>query len=93
MLHPSQAFQTFKHPYMGYDKRARKGANSKNSGITAGSFGVVGLVFALQFFADVPKVRTDIMQKLPLIGDYFIRDLPPSDNVSILLSPPSCAFG
>lgn len=32
------------------------------SGITAGSFGVVGGVFVLFFFADVPKVRTDIMQ-------------------------------
>lgn len=33
-----------------------------HSGITAGSFGVVAGVFALFFFADVPKVRTDIMQ-------------------------------
>ena len=35
-----------------------------NSGITAASFGVVGAVFALQFFSDVPKVRTDICQVL-----------------------------
>ncbi|KAL8756149.1 MAG: hypothetical protein Q9184_004591 [Pyrenodesmia sp. 2 TL-2023] len=47
-------------------------------------FGVAGIVFALQFFADVPKVRTDIMQKLPLVGDYFIREIPPSDNVPFL---------
>ena len=32
------------------------------SGITAASFGVVGAVFALQFFSDVPKVRNDICQ-------------------------------
>ena len=32
------------------------------SGITAGSFGVVAGIFLLQFFSDVPKVRTDIMQ-------------------------------
>ncbi|KAL6717263.1 hypothetical protein ACLMJK_005178 [Lecanora helva] len=49
-------------------------------GITAGSFGVVGMIFALQFFSDVPKVKTDICQKLPIIGDYFIKDIPPSDN-------------
>ncbi|KAL8677632.1 MAG: hypothetical protein Q9186_005967, partial [Xanthomendoza sp. 1 TL-2023] len=69
-------------------------------GITAGSFGVVGATFVLFFFADVPKVRTDIMQvslhltthfvcgarniddeqKLPLVGDYFVREIPPSDN-------------
>ena len=34
----------------------------KNSGITAGSFGFAGLMFALQFFSEVPKVRKDIMQ-------------------------------
>ena len=33
-----------------------------NSGITLGSFGVVGAIFALQFFAEVPKVRNDILQ-------------------------------
>ncbi|KAL8831006.1 MAG: hypothetical protein Q9170_005491 [Blastenia crenularia] len=64
-------YQAYKSPY---------GPN----GITAGSFGVVALVAVLQFGADVPKVRTDIMQKLPLVGDYFIRETPPSDNVSIL---------
>lgn len=32
------------------------------SGITAGSFGVVALIFGLQFFAEVPKVRKDILQ-------------------------------
>lgn len=76
------------------------------SGITAGSFGVVGGVFVLFFFADVPKVRRDIMQvgrllllcfprgitfpdnqqKLPVVGDYFVREIPPSDNVSISCS-------
>ncbi|KAL8964189.1 MAG: hypothetical protein Q9197_006995, partial [Variospora fuerteventurae] len=60
-------YRTYKSPY---------GPNA----MTAGSFGVVGAVFALQFFADVPKVRTDIMQKLPVVGDYFIREIPPSDN-------------
>ncbi len=85
----------------GYGRMADIGLRS---GITAGSFGVVGAVFALFFFADVPKVRTDIMQvghsfphspsnlycisngkqKLPLVGDYFVREIPPSDNVSIL---------
>ena len=24
-------------------------------------------------------------QKLPVVGDYFVRDIPPSDNVSALL--------
>lgn len=33
--------------------------------------------------------RTALMrlveQKLPVVGDYFVRDIPPSDNVSALL--------
>ena len=35
---------------------------AQNSGITAGSFAVVGGIFALQFFSEVPKVRNDILQ-------------------------------
>ena len=34
----------------------------RSSAKTGAAFGVVGGVFALFFFADVPKVRTDIMQ-------------------------------
>ncbi|MCJ1295078.1 hypothetical protein MMC34_006639 [Xylographa carneopallida] len=50
------------------------------SGITAGSFGAVAGIFALFFFSDVPKVRKDIMQKIPIIGDQFDKSVPPSDN-------------
>ncbi|KAL8810028.1 MAG: hypothetical protein Q9223_007837 [Gallowayella weberi] len=67
------------------DYKAYKSPHGPN-GITAGSFGVVGATFVLFFFADLPKVRTDIMQKLPVVGDYFVREIPPSDNVSILIS-------
>ncbi|MCJ1318237.1 hypothetical protein MMC15_003565 [Xylographa vitiligo] len=49
-------------------------------GITAGSFGAVAGIFALFFFSDVPKVRKDIMQKIPIIGDQFDKSVPPSDN-------------
>ncbi|KAL8685952.1 MAG: hypothetical protein Q9218_007444 [Villophora microphyllina] len=50
------------------------------SGITVGSFGVVAATGLLFFFSDVPKVRTDIMQKLPIIGDHFVKEIPPEDN-------------
>lgn len=39
-----------------------QGADDLYSGITAGGFGLAGALFALQFFAEVPKVRTDICQ-------------------------------
>ncbi|KAI4108689.1 MAG: hypothetical protein L6R37_000853 [Teloschistes peruensis] len=61
------------------DYKAYKSPYGPN-GITAGSFGIVGATFLLFFFSDVPKVRTDIMQKLPIIGDHFIKEIPPEDN-------------
>lgn len=41
-----------------------------------GALGVAGIFFA----SDVPKVRTDIMQKLPFVGSYFIKEIAPEDN-------------
>jgi hypothetical protein len=51
-----------------------------SSGMTAGSFGAVAGIFALFFFAEVPKVRTDIMQKVPILGSYFVVEIAPEDN-------------
>ncbi|PSK57921.1 hypothetical protein B9Z65_9123 [Elsinoe australis] len=49
-------------------------------GLQAGAFGAVAGFFALFFFGDVPKVRNDIMAKLPFIGSYYVREIPPEDN-------------
>lgn len=57
---------------------------SMSKAMTYGSilagFGVSAGIFALFFFAEIPKVRNDIMSKMPLIGDYFVREVPPEDN-------------
>ena len=37
-----------------------------NRGTTLAGFGVAGVIFGLQFFAEVPKVRKDILQVRPL---------------------------
>ncbi|CAL3969874.1 unnamed protein product [Diplocarpon coronariae] len=50
-------------------------------GATLGAFGGVAGVFAIFFFAEVPKVRNDIMVKIPIIGQHFIKEIPASDNV------------
>jgi hypothetical protein len=50
------------------------------SGTTAAGFGAVAGIFALFFFADVPKVRKDIMQKIPFIGNHFVKEIAPEDN-------------
>lgn len=48
-------------------------------GIAAG-FGASAGIFAIFFFAEIPKVRNDILIKVPIIGPYFIREIPPEDN-------------
>ena len=45
----------------------------------AGFAGVAG-IFALFFFDGVPKVRKDILQKIPFIGDFWVHEVPPEDN-------------
>ncbi|KAF2003000.1 hypothetical protein P154DRAFT_108549 [Amniculicola lignicola CBS 123094] len=49
-------------------------------GTLAGGFGGVAGFFALWFFAEVPRVSKDIMQKVPVLGDYFVKTIPPEDN-------------
>lgn len=46
----------------------------------ASGYGVAAGVFVLFFFGDIPRVRKDILQKLPVFGDYFVREIPPEDN-------------
>lgn len=52
---------------------------SYSGGIAAG-FGATAGIFALFFFGEIPKIRKDILTKLPVVGDYFIREVPPEDN-------------
>ncbi|KAL1306550.1 hypothetical protein AAFC00_005240 [Neodothiora populina] len=49
-------------------------------GTTAAGFGVAAGIFALFFFADIPRVRKDIMQKIPVIGDHWVKEIAPEDN-------------
>jgi hypothetical protein len=49
-------------------------------GTIAAGFGISAGIFALFFFGEVPKVRKDILSKMPVIGEYFIHEIPPEDN-------------
>ncbi len=49
-------------------------------GYIASGYGVAAGIFALFFFGEVPKVRNDILSKLPVIGEYWVREIPPEDN-------------
>ncbi|KAK4539296.1 hypothetical protein LTR36_000822 [Oleoguttula mirabilis] len=46
----------------------------------AGGFGSVAGIFALFFFDGVPRVQTDILQKLPFVGEFYKHETPPEDN-------------
>jgi len=49
-------------------------------GTIAGGFGGAAGFFALFFFAEVPRVRDDIMKKIPLLDKFFTNEIPPEDN-------------
>jgi hypothetical protein len=53
-----------------------------NSGTILGTFGVAAGVFAVFFFGEVPRVRQDILSKVPGLSSYYDRSVPPEDNVS-----------
>lgn len=59
----------------------------KKSGALAASFGVAAGTFALFFFGEVPRVRKDILQKVPFLDQYFDRTIAPEDNVSRIYQP------
>jgi hypothetical protein len=50
------------------------------SATTAGYFGVAAGIFAIFFFAEIPRVRKDIIEKVPIIGDHFKVEIAPEDN-------------
>ncbi|GFF49620.1 hypothetical protein IFM58399_10199 [Aspergillus lentulus] len=46
----------------------------------ASTFGVAAGTFALFFFGEVPRVRNDILRKVPFLDEYFDRSIPAEDN-------------
>jgi hypothetical protein len=55
-----------------------------NSGTLAAGFGVALGSGALFIFGEVPRVRNDILRKLPFLDTYYDRSIAPEDNVSQL---------
>ncbi|EAW13928.1 cytochrome b-c1 complex subunit 10 [Aspergillus clavatus NRRL 1] len=46
----------------------------------ASAFGVSAGVFALFFFGEVPRVRNDLLRKVPFLDEYYDRSIPAEDN-------------
>ncbi|KAM4060500.1 ubiquinol-cytochrome-c reductase complex subunit (QCR10) domain-containing protein [Hirsutella rhossiliensis] len=50
-------------------------------GFRTAFFGGAAGVAALLFVSGIPRVRQDVLQKLPFVGNLFIKEEPPaSDN-------------
>jgi type II secretory pathway component PulF len=54
--------------------------NLSHSGGSLAAFGGVLGFFVIFFAADVPKLRNDVMVKIPVIGSYWKREIAPEDN-------------
>jgi hypothetical protein len=54
-------------------------ANLGSAGMGVG-FGAATAVALLLFMEEVPPVRRDIFEKIPIIGGYWDRTVPPEDN-------------
>ncbi|RMD42890.1 hypothetical protein DV735_g2244, partial [Chaetothyriales sp. CBS 134920] len=78
-------YKTYRSPY---GPKAKTVPNFKGFTLTqavrygsiAAGFGVAAGVFALYFFGEVPRVRKDILQHAPVVGDYWVREIAPEDN-------------
>ncbi|KAF1827285.1 uncharacterized protein K489DRAFT_406003 [Dissoconium aciculare CBS 342.82] len=49
-------------------------------GTLAATFGASAGAFAIFFFGEVPRVKRDILSKVPVIGGYFVKEIAPEDN-------------
>ncbi|GAB7333132.1 hypothetical protein MBLNU13_g04798t1 [Cladosporium sp. NU13] len=44
------------------------------------AFGASAGIFAIFFFDGIPRVQTDILQKVPFIGSFYHNEIAPEDN-------------
>ncbi|RYP80261.1 hypothetical protein DL769_002563 [Monosporascus sp. CRB-8-3] len=49
-------------------------------GMNTAAFGGVALFGVLYYASGIPRVQRDILQKLPVIGNNFVHEIPASDN-------------
>ncbi|KAI1364603.1 ubiquinol-cytochrome-c reductase complex subunit-domain-containing protein [Xylaria arbuscula] len=48
--------------------------------VKMGAFGGVALFGVIFFASGIPRVQRDILQKIPVIGNHYIKEIPASDN-------------
>ncbi|KAJ4422933.1 glucosyltransferase [Gnomoniopsis sp. IMI 355080] len=50
-------------------------------GMKAAGFGGVALFGVIYFASGIPRLQRDVLQKIPFIGNYFVNEIPPEDNI------------
>ncbi|KAI9903843.1 hypothetical protein N3K66_000372 [Trichothecium roseum] len=48
--------------------------------VRSASYGGAAGIALLFYASGIPRVQTDILQKVPFIGNYFIKEINPADN-------------
>ncbi|KAI0848037.1 ubiquinol-cytochrome-c reductase complex subunit-domain-containing protein [Daldinia vernicosa] len=49
-------------------------------GFKAGAFGGVAFFAVIYYASGIPRVKKDILQKIPYLGTYYVNEIPASDN-------------
>jgi hypothetical protein len=70
----------YKHPATPQSRKHPTNTSSSHRGPIGAAFGVSAGIFALFFFDGIPRVQTDILQKVPFIGDFYHKEVAPEDN-------------
>ncbi|KAL2171507.1 hypothetical protein VTG60DRAFT_2675 [Thermothelomyces hinnuleus] len=50
------------------------------TGLKSGLYGGVALFTVIFFASGIPRIQQDILQKVPIIGKRFVREIHPADN-------------
>ncbi|CAI0648239.1 unnamed protein product [Colletotrichum noveboracense] len=51
-----------------------------SSGVRAGGFGAAAGIAALFYTSGIPRIQKDILQKIPILGNQFVKEVHPADN-------------
>ncbi|KAI8236261.1 Dol-P-Glc:Glc(2)Man(9)GlcNAc(2)-PP-Dol alpha-1,2-glucosyltransferase [Colletotrichum sp. SAR 10_99] len=49
-------------------------------GVRAGGFGAAAGIAALFYTSGIPRIQKDILQKIPILGNQFVKEVHPADN-------------
>ncbi|KAJ9137306.1 hypothetical protein NKR23_g9275 [Pleurostoma richardsiae] len=48
--------------------------------VRTGAYGAVALFAVIYYASGIPRVQKDVLQRVPLLRDYFTHEIAPEDN-------------